>query len=567
VKLPTPPSFSDPGLQEHFLRIQQELEQMAKRTWYLDRDVEHPHSLTVRSNFQLADSTAVTSILDEDALSSNSATALATQQSIKAYVDSVSGASALNDLSDVTLTSPASANVLRYSGSAWVNATLADAGISATGHSHAISDVTGLQTALDAKAASSHTHAFSALTSKPTTLAGYGITDAAASSHNHTLDSLSNVTVSSNSAGELLTWSGSAWINETLAEAGISAVGHAHAFSEITSKPTTLSGYGITDAAASSHTHAFSAITSKPTTLSGYGITDAAASSHTHGAADVSAGTFASGNFVFQGNLTVDTSTLFVDSSANEVGVGTVTPAHKLDVTGDIGVNGYRAIQQSRYGYSASYKSLIIGQAGTTNISLGVDTNATGLTGSSFSSGGQVVVPAGGISLVNNAGTDFIGFMRRQASSDNIIIGPAMSSGMSSGPLTLSTTSAEIVGHFAVKESTTELADATTVTPDWDVSNQHQIDFDSSSATTTIDVNDEKMVAGGSYILLLQHQGGSGYTIAWQVNDDAVAPLLWVNGTPPVLGTATVGDITVVQFLKAMVSNRKRIIGSWYQVS
>lgn len=42
-----------------------------------------------------------------------------------------------------------------------------------------------------------------------------------------------------------------------------------------TGKPTTLAGYGITDAAASSHSHTFASITSKPTTLSGYGITDA----------------------------------------------------------------------------------------------------------------------------------------------------------------------------------------------------------------------------------------------------------------------------------------------------
>ena len=55
----------------------------------------------------------------------------------------------------------------------------------------------------------------------PTTLAGYGITDAAGSGHNHSLDSLSNTTITSNSAGEILKWSGTAWINNTLAEAGI----------------------------------------------------------------------------------------------------------------------------------------------------------------------------------------------------------------------------------------------------------------------------------------------------------------------------------------------------------
>jgi hypothetical protein len=46
-------------------------------------------------------------------------------------------------------------------------------------------------------------------------------------------------------------------------------------FSQVTSKPTTISGYGITDAALSTHTHTFTSLTSKPTTLSGYGITDA----------------------------------------------------------------------------------------------------------------------------------------------------------------------------------------------------------------------------------------------------------------------------------------------------
>ncbi len=45
----------------------------------------------VGGSLQLSQSTAVTAILDEDNMSSNSATALATQQSIKAYVDSVAG--------------------------------------------------------------------------------------------------------------------------------------------------------------------------------------------------------------------------------------------------------------------------------------------------------------------------------------------------------------------------------------------------------------------------------------------------------------------------------------------
>jgi hypothetical protein len=41
----------------------------------------------------------------------------------------------------------------------------------------------------------------------------------------HTLDGHSNVTITANSAGEILKWNGSAWINNTLAEAGIQPAG------------------------------------------------------------------------------------------------------------------------------------------------------------------------------------------------------------------------------------------------------------------------------------------------------------------------------------------------------
>jgi hypothetical protein len=53
----------------------------------------------------------------------------------------------------------------------------------------AIATITGLETALDGKASSSHSHAFADLTSKPTTLSGYGITDAATSDQGALADS------------------------------------------------------------------------------------------------------------------------------------------------------------------------------------------------------------------------------------------------------------------------------------------------------------------------------------------------------------------------------------------
>ena len=80
-------------------------------------------------------------------------------------------------------------------------------GKASTSHSHAISDVSGLQTALDGKSSSAH---------------------------NHTLDGLSNTTITSNTNGEILRWNGSAWVNNTLAEAGIAPSSHTHTASQIT---------------------------------------------------------------------------------------------------------------------------------------------------------------------------------------------------------------------------------------------------------------------------------------------------------------------------------------------
>ena len=69
-------------------------------------------------------------VLDQDDMSSNSATQLATQQSIKAYVDAqVATEDTLAELNDTTIAGPASNDVLQYSGSAWVDRTYAEAGI------------------------------------------------------------------------------------------------------------------------------------------------------------------------------------------------------------------------------------------------------------------------------------------------------------------------------------------------------------------------------------------------------------------------------------------------------
>ncbi|KKK95178.1 hypothetical protein LCGC14_2675420, partial [marine sediment metagenome] len=63
------------------------------------------------------------------------------------------------------------------------------------------------------------------------------------------LADIANVTITTIATGEILKWSGSAWINNTLAEASISAVGHAHAAGDITSGilSVTRGGTGLAD--------------------------------------------------------------------------------------------------------------------------------------------------------------------------------------------------------------------------------------------------------------------------------------------------------------------------------
>jgi hypothetical protein len=136
---------------------------------------------------------------------------------------------------------------------------------------------------------------WSGITGKPTTVAGYGITDALTpSNYNSYAPSLTGVGASGS-------WG--------ISISGIAASATNVAWTGITSKPTTLSGFGITDAptsigtgasgswgisitgnaatatsatsatsattAATATNVAWTGITGKPSTLSGYGITDA----------------------------------------------------------------------------------------------------------------------------------------------------------------------------------------------------------------------------------------------------------------------------------------------------
>lgn len=88
-----------------------------------------------------------------------------------AYITGITG-SPLSDLSDVTITTIASDEVLKWNGSGWVNQTLAEAGIAAF-HTHTASDVTDFDTEVaNNSAVAANTAKISFDSSSSTKLAG-----------------------------------------------------------------------------------------------------------------------------------------------------------------------------------------------------------------------------------------------------------------------------------------------------------------------------------------------------------------------------------------------------------
>lgn len=116
----------------------------------------------------------------------------------------------------------------------------------------------------------SHSHAFANLTSKPTTLSGYGITDAVAANSPITGATKTKITYDSKglvTAGADLSATDIPSLDAAKITTGTFAIARI---------PT---GTTSSTVALGDHTHTFASLTSKPTTLSGYGITDAASTS------------------------------------------------------------------------------------------------------------------------------------------------------------------------------------------------------------------------------------------------------------------------------------------------
>lgn len=215
---------------------------------------------------------------------------------LPSWETSGAGVSTLDALTDTTITTVGSNEVLMYSGGAWINRTLAEAGIAAASHTHTTSQITNLSSWAGSVNITS-VGTLGAGTWQGTAIGEiYGGTGAATYAagdilYSSSTNNLSKLTIGTNGEvlkvnGGLPSWEtegggsahvlGSAthtdvvitavadnevlayddgsgyWINQTAAEAGLSTTSHGHTFASLSGKPTTISGYGITDAVSDS---------------------------------------------------------------------------------------------------------------------------------------------------------------------------------------------------------------------------------------------------------------------------------------------------------------------------
>ena len=169
------------------------------------------------------------------------------------------GSSALVNLTDVTISSPTNGQVLMYNSTTgkWYNGTVQQG-------SSAWSDITG----------------------KPTTIAGYGITDAKIQN--------GTITLGSNTITPLTSYTET---DPTVPAWAKAASKPSYSFSELTSHPTTIAGYGITDAKIQNGTITLGSNSITPLTSEQYtgtvtsvGASDGLVTNQTAGAAITSSG-------------------------------------------------------------------------------------------------------------------------------------------------------------------------------------------------------------------------------------------------------------------------------------
>ena len=221
----------------------------------------------------------------------------------------------LNAIGNVTITSIASGEILKWNGSAWINNTLAEAGVAAASHVHATTDITS-GTLTDARVAESNvTQHEAALT----------ITESQISDLSHTVATLAaigNVTITSVASGELLKWNGSAWVNNTLAEANIAALGHLHTTAAVTSG--TFADARISESSVTQHQTALS-------------ITESQISDLSHAIATVGSIGDVTITSIASGELLKWNGSAFINNTLAEAGISATGHGHTESDISDLG--------------------------------------------------------------------------------------------------------------------------------------------------------------------------------------------------------------------------------------
>lgn len=153
----------------------------------------------------------------------------------------------LSNVADNADTAPSGSIMFKGPGNSWI---VGNAIEIVGAHTHVIGQVDGLQAELNSKISAN----------------GLGATMLTYATKGTLVDNDAVLGVDSEASGAPKRFTLSAiWAYiKTKADATYSAINHTHAWAAITGKPTTLAGFGITDAAPSNHTHGWAAITGKP---------------------------------------------------------------------------------------------------------------------------------------------------------------------------------------------------------------------------------------------------------------------------------------------------------------